>query len=74
MSYRQLGHSWFQQRAEGLDHVERSMDEYHVDDSNEAPMVDDVRDDPLISMRLAYPGMHANYIRVLASQLRQLVL
>ena len=32
-----------QQRVEGLDHVERSMNEYYVDDSNETLMVDGVR-------------------------------
>ena len=47
----------FQQRVEGLDHIERSMDEYHVDDRNETLMVDDVRDNPSIRMRLAYPEM-----------------
>ena len=43
----------FQERVEGLDHVDRSMNEYHVDDSKETV----VRDDPLIRMRLAYPKM-----------------
>ena len=33
------------------------MDEYHVDDRNETLVVDDVRDDPLIRMRLVYPEM-----------------
>ena len=47
----------FQQRVENLVHVERSMNEYHVDDINETVMVDGVRDDPLIRMRLAYPEM-----------------
>ena len=47
----------FQQRVEGLDHVERSMNEYHVDDSNETVMVDVVWDDPLIRIRSAYPAM-----------------
>ena len=47
----------FQQGVEGLDRVERSMNEYHVDDSKETVMVDGVRDDPLIRMRLAYPEM-----------------
>ena len=32
-----------QQRMEGLDHVERSMNEYYVDDSNETLVVDGVR-------------------------------
>ena len=47
----------FQQGVEGLDHVERSMNEYHVDDSNGTLMVDVFRDDPLIRMRSAYPAM-----------------
>ena len=47
----------FQQRVEGLGHVEHSMNEYHVDDSAETLMVDDVRDDLLIRMKLAYPEM-----------------
>ena len=47
----------FQQRAEDLDRVERSMDEYPVDDGNETLMVNGVRDDPLIRMRLVYPEM-----------------
>ena len=42
----------FQQGVEGLDHVERSMNEYYADDSKETVMVGD---DPLIKMRLAYP-------------------
>ena len=36
----------FQERVEGLDHVDRSMNECHVDDSDETVMVDGVRDDP----------------------------
>ena len=43
----------FQQGVERLDHVERSMNEYPVDGSKETVMVDGVRDDPLIRMRLA---------------------
>ena len=47
----------FQRRVEGLDHVEYSKDEYHVDDSKGTLMVDGVRDDPSIRLRLAFPEM-----------------
>ena len=33
------------------------MNEYPVDDDKETVMIDRVRDDPLIRMRLAYPEM-----------------
>ena len=57
MTYRPLGRPtrtaailWYQQRAEG-----RASNEF--DDNIEILMVDGVRDDHLIQMRIAYPEM-----------------